>query len=61
MTAELSHDGRFLLSGDVDDVTRRIWQWARDYEIGLSRVMPAQNSLQRVFLDVIKENEHAAV
>jgi hypothetical protein len=52
---------RLILSGDVNRLQHQVWYWARHCQVGLARVVPARNSLQHVFLNVVKEDPHASV
>jgi ABC-2 type transport system ATP-binding protein len=39
-------------------VVQRVWEWARDAGVGIRALVPAQNSLEQIFLDAVgEENE----
>jgi ABC-2 type transport system ATP-binding protein len=61
ITVQAGQGDRLILHGDVNWLLDRVWHWANHCEVGLARVIPAHNSLQHVFINVIKEDKHAAV
>ncbi len=60
VSAEPLSASRYLLHGDVEALSGRVWQWAAECGTTLTRVIPAQTPLQQVFLSAVAENSHAA-
>lgn len=40
-------------------MVQRVWQWAREAGVGIRALVPAQNSLEQIFLDAVREGSHA--
>jgi ABC-2 type transport system ATP-binding protein len=58
---EVKVDGKGVLavSGGDGRVAERVWRCARDVGVGVSRLEPARNSLEQIFLDAVREEQHA--
>lgn len=40
-------------------MVQRVWQWAREAGVGIRALAPARNSLEQIFLDAVREGNHA--
>ena len=52
-------DGTLIVAGVDDSFPARVWSLAREVGVGVRRLAPAKNSLEQVFLDAVREDEHA--
>lgn len=52
-------DGDLILNGEVEPLTRRVWNLGATHGFSFARVAPSQTSLQEVFLDAIRDHHHA--
>jgi ABC-2 type transport system ATP-binding protein len=57
--AERSEDGGIVIRGMESAQSQRVWQWARELSLGVRLLRPAQNSLEQIFVDVVRESQHA--
>jgi len=48
--------GSLVLNDPNQDVTRHIWEWAREAGVGIRTLTPSRNSLEQVFLDAVRED-----
>jgi ABC-2 type transport system ATP-binding protein len=51
--------GHFRLEGLSDDDPQPIWEWARQTQTPIARMEPARASLEKIFLDAVRESAHA--
>jgi len=51
--------GTLAVEGPSIAASETIWQCARDAEVGLRTITPAQNSLEHIFLEAVGEQDHA--
>jgi ABC-2 type transport system ATP-binding protein len=56
---QVEPDGTLTLTDSDDSVANRVWEWARQAEVGIRSLTPARNSLEQIFLDAVKEEGHA--
>ncbi|NQT36188.1 MAG: ABC transporter ATP-binding protein [Planctomycetes bacterium] len=54
-----SGDGSLVLAGADEKTAERVWQWAREEGAGIRSLVPARNSLEQIFLDAVREDDHA--
>ena len=54
-----SADGSLSIDGSDANITERIWQWARETNVGIRSLTPARNSLEQIFMDAVREESHA--
>jgi len=40
-------------------VVQQVWQWAREAGVGIRALVPARNSLEQIFLEAVREGNHA--
>jgi ABC-2 type transport system ATP-binding protein len=40
-------------------VVQRVWDWAREAGVGIRALVPAQNSLEQIFLDAVREGNES--
>jgi ABC-2 type transport system ATP-binding protein len=43
----------------TDGLVRSLWDWAREAGVGIRGLVPARNSLEQIFLDAVREENHA--
>lgn len=60
ITVERGLGNHLTIIGDLDQLTVRVWEWARATGSALIRMAPAQTSLQEVFLAAVQDQHHAA-
>ena len=51
--------GELTLEGMPPEASELIWRCAREAGVGLRTIMPAQNSLEHIFLQAVGEQNHA--
>jgi len=58
---EVEHgsDGMLTVSDLDGGVIRDVWNWAREVGVGIQKLIPAENSLEAIFLDAVREDERA--
>ena len=56
---EYSGNGMLTVTDPNESVIRDIWQWARETGVGIQKLTPAENSLEAIFLDSVREDERA--
>ncbi len=56
---ERAGNGTLSVTDPDGCVMEEIWNWAREVGVGIQKLAPARNSLETVFLDAVKEVEHA--
>jgi ABC-2 type transport system ATP-binding protein len=59
LDVHVAADGTISVSGAHIDLPSHLWQWARETRVGLRRVTPATNSLEEIFLQAIRKQDHA--
>ncbi len=52
-------DGSLSIDGSDANITERIWQWARETNVGIRSFTPARNSLEQIFMDAVQEESRA--
>jgi ABC-2 type transport system ATP-binding protein len=52
-------DGTLTLTDTDDHLPQRVWEWARQAEVGIRSLAPARNSLEQIFLEAVKEENRA--
>lgn len=52
-------DGGIVVRGIEPHQAEKIWQWANELSLGIRLFQPAKNSLEQIFVDVVRESEHA--
>ncbi len=52
-------DGAWFLPGMTKQDVQRIWEWAADEQVPIERLESARTSLDQIFLDAVKETDHA--
>ncbi len=57
--AQVLDNGSISLKSPDDRLTDRIWQWARESGVGIRSLEPARNSLEKIFVDAVREGSHA--
>ena len=55
MSHETLPDGRFVIRGQVEQTTSRVWQVAKQTETSLRSLAPSRNSLEDIFLQAVQE------
>ena len=48
-------DGRFIIRGQVDRITSRVWQIAEQTGTSIRSLAPSRNSLEDIFLQAVQE------
>jgi len=48
-----------VLDGDMQEVSAQLWKAAHASGVGILKVSQAQSSLEEVFIDAVREDEHA--
>ena len=56
---EVHDDGKLRVEGDSPELPQRIWEWARQAGVGIRSLVPAQNTLEEVFLNAVREDRRA--
>jgi ABC-2 type transport system ATP-binding protein len=56
---EQGGDGTLSVNDPDGSVIGNVWNWARETGVGVQKLSPARNSLEAVFLDAVREVEHA--
>jgi ABC-2 type transport system ATP-binding protein len=56
---ELAADGTLIVAGADDALPPLIWSLARELRVTVRHLAPATNSLEKVFLDAVREDAHA--
>jgi hypothetical protein len=51
-------DGTLAVTAD-DGQAHSLWDWARQAGVGIRSLVPARNSLEQIFLDAVREENHA--
>jgi ABC-2 type transport system ATP-binding protein len=54
-----SEDGALTLTEADENTVPRVWDWAREVGVAIRRFVPAQNSLERIFLEAVGEGGSA--
>ena len=54
-----ANDGSLSIDGSDTNITERIWQWARETNVGIRSLTPARNSLEQIFMDAVQEESRA--
>ena len=54
----LEPDGTLALTA-ANGVAERVWDWAREAGVGIRALAPARNSLEQIFLEAVREGNHA--
>jgi ABC-2 type transport system ATP-binding protein len=55
LNVAMAAGGGLTVEGLPDDVTPRIWQVAREADVGINALMPSRNSLEEIFLNAVRE------
>lgn len=53
---EEAHLGSFTIRGINAQGAEDLWQWAKECGVGLHTLTPARNSLEKIFVDAVREN-----
>ncbi|MEQ8790374.1 MAG: ABC transporter ATP-binding protein [Pirellulaceae bacterium] len=56
---DVDSKGVLAVSGGEGEVAESVWRCAREVGVGVSRMESARNSLEQVFLDTVREKQHA--
>ncbi len=56
---EVEENGTLVVGGADDSLPPLVWSLARELDIPVRHLAPATNSLERVFLDAVKEDTDA--
>ncbi len=56
---EIAADGTLIVGGADEALPPLVWSLAREMRITLRHLAPATNSLEKVFLDAVREDSHA--
>jgi hypothetical protein len=51
--------GALTVDGDHTEVAAKVWQVARQANVGVRSIEPSKNSLEEIFLAAVKEQPHA--
>ncbi|MEM7312361.1 MAG: ABC transporter ATP-binding protein [Planctomycetota bacterium] len=54
LESETMPDGRIVVRGEVDDLSNRIWQLARDNNVVVRSLAPSRNSLEEIFISAVQ-------
>ena len=57
--ARAEPDGSLSVAAPDGAVIPRLWDWAREAQVGIRSLVPAKNSLEQIFLDAVREDTHA--
>ena len=52
-------DGMLTISQADAGAAEQLWQWAGELGIGIRAMVPAQNSLERIFIEAVREDQRA--
>jgi hypothetical protein len=55
---EMQTDGELTIAAD-GQIVERLWDWAQEAGVGIRSLVPSRNSLEQVFLDAVREENHA--
>jgi len=53
---EEAHLGSYTIRGLDAEHAEDLWRWAAECETGLQTLAPARNSLEKIFVDAVREN-----
>ncbi|MHC4398220.1 MAG: ABC transporter ATP-binding protein [Planctomycetota bacterium] len=56
---EQDSDGVLTVNGADESVLRGIWTWAHEVDVGIRTLIPARTSLEQIFLEAVREDDHA--
>ena len=56
----IESDGSLVVESDRKDLASEIWQAARQTETKIQTLIPAQNSLEEIFMKTVREANHAS-
>jgi ABC-2 type transport system ATP-binding protein len=56
---EEQSDGTLTLRGLNESESQRIWHWAEQAQVGIRSLRAARNSLERIFVDLVREESDA--
>lgn len=59
LAASVAENGTLTVMSDGDDVNQKIWHLARQSDTGIRSLAPAKNSLEKIFLDAVREETNA--
>ena len=57
---EEQNDGTLTLCGLNESSSQRVWLWAEQAGVGIRSLRTARNSLERIFVDLVREGSDAA-
>ena len=52
-------DGTLWVMGVNEETAPRLWRIANEAQVSIVQMVPAKNSLEQVFMDAVKETDHA--
>ncbi len=55
----LEEDGTLTVRTKEGQFPERVWEWARQARTGIHMLAPARNSLEQIFLEAIRTEDHA--
>ncbi len=61
LSADVHADGGVTVRGLDESSCQQVWQWAERANVGVRLMRPATNSLEQIFVDVVREAQHAGV
>ncbi|MBP86756.1 MAG: ABC transporter-like protein [Planctomycetaceae bacterium] len=56
---EMTHFGEFTVRGLAEEQASRLWTWAQECGVGIQTLTPVRNSLEKIFVDAVREHAHA--
>jgi ABC-2 type transport system ATP-binding protein len=51
--------GRLVLAGGSQDALAHVWRWAQEAGVSIRALAPAKNSMEQIFLNAVREDQHA--
>jgi ABC-2 type transport system ATP-binding protein len=58
LAAQSVDNGKLVIRGAPDELTRVVWQVARQHGVTVRSLAPARNSLEEIFLKAVQEQPH---
>ncbi len=59
VAVQWDENGTLTLTEADERLAQRVWDWAREAEVGIREFTPARNSLEQIFLDAVREDNGA--
>lgn len=60
LVAQTLSNGTLVVEGPLEQLTRQVWQIARDTDVSIASLVPAHNSLEEIFLHAVREQPNGS-